>query len=150
MKPRIGVTVSRRSGWRIFPLMAFNIWLAGGQAIKWVTIDDADLDEIDGVIIGGGDDISPELYGAELRLEALMDPARDRFEQTVLRRAFHANLPILGICRGAQMLNIVLGGTLDQNAYATYGSRFTRPYYHAKRYTLHQTPALGACVAQRR
>lgn len=138
MKPRIGVTVSRRSGWRIFPLMAFNIWLAGGQAIKWVTIDDADLDEIDGVIIGGGDDISPELYGAELRLEALMDPARDRFEQTVLRRAFHANLPILGICRGAQMLNIVLGGTLDQNAYATYGSRFYKTILPRK--TVHIAP----------
>ncbi len=124
MKPLIGVTVSRRSGWRIFPLMALNVWLAGGKAVKWVTLDEADLDKVDGVIIGGGDDISPELYGGQMRLEARIDPARDRFEQTVLRRAFRANMPIFGICRGAQMLNVVLGGTLDQDAYATYGSRF--------------------------
>lgn len=36
-RPLIGVTVSRRSGWRIFPLVAFNVWLAGGKAVKWQT-----------------------------------------------------------------------------------------------------------------
>ena len=50
--PVIGVTTSNRSGWRIFPLVAFNIWLAGGRAVRWGTGRDADLDAVDGVVIG--------------------------------------------------------------------------------------------------
>ncbi len=112
MRPVIGVTVSRRSGWRIFPLMALSVWLAGGRARKWKAMADVKLDEVDGIVIGGGDDIAPTLYGGELRVGVRLDPARDAMEHAVLEAAFAQELPILGICRGAQMLNVVMGGTL--------------------------------------
>ncbi|GAA5080750.1 gamma-glutamyl-gamma-aminobutyrate hydrolase family protein [Roseibacterium beibuensis] len=122
-KPRIGVTVSRRTGWRIFPLMALNIWLAGGRAVKWQAEDDVDLSKVDGVLIGGGDDIAPTLYKGTLTVEARLDPERDAMEKRILEDALEEKCPVMGICRGAQMLNVVLGGTLHQDAYAEYPSR---------------------------
>ncbi|MGI3209618.1 gamma-glutamyl-gamma-aminobutyrate hydrolase family protein [Roseovarius tibetensis] len=119
-RPVIGVTVSRRSGWRIYPLIALNIWLAGGCARRWQADRTADIDSVDGVVIGGGDDISPDLYGGEIVTSARLDPDRDALERGVLLAAFVQCKPVLGICRGSQMLNIALGGTLHQDAYATY------------------------------
>lgn len=122
-RPVIGVTVSRRSGWRIFPLMALGIRLAGGRAVRWVQEEGTDVTHADGVVIGGGDDISPELYGGDPRATARLDPARDALERRVIAEAFAQGKPVLGVCRGSQMINVVLGGTLDQDAYATHGSR---------------------------
>jgi len=119
-RPVIGVTVSRRSGWRIYPLIALNLWLAGGCARRWQAGRDADIAAVDGVIIGGGDDISPDLYGGRIVTSARVDPARDALERGVLLAAFVTSKPVLGICRGSQMLNIALGGTLHQDAYKTY------------------------------
>jgi putative glutamine amidotransferase len=51
---------------------------------------------------------------------ARLDPARDALERGVVLDAFARGVPVLGICRGSQMLNIALGGTLHQDAYATY------------------------------
>lgn len=123
-RPRIAVTVSRRSGWRIFPLMALNIRLAGGRALRWQSADAVDLGAVDGVVIGGGDDISPMLYGGELASKARLDPDRDAMEKQIVMDAAEAGLPVLGICRGAQMLNVAFGGTLHQDAYRVHPSRF--------------------------
>ncbi|KAA2314774.1 gamma-glutamyl-gamma-aminobutyrate hydrolase family protein [Pseudooceanicola sediminis] len=119
----MGVTVSRHSGWRIFPLIWLNLALAGARALRWDTAEEIDLDRVDGIVIGGGDDIAPSLYGTEIVARVTLDPARDRMEQSLIAQALAQNLPILGICRGAQMLNVVLGGTLHQNAFGVYGSR---------------------------
>ncbi|MBK5925847.1 gamma-glutamyl-gamma-aminobutyrate hydrolase family protein [Rhodobaculum claviforme] len=123
----MGVTTSRRSGWRIFPLVAFNLWLAGGRGVRWDTAHPADIADVDGLIVGGGDDISPDLYEGRLVASARLDPARDALERRLVLAALAAGKPVLGICRGAQMLNVALGGTLDQDAYATHhASRFVR------------------------
>jgi len=119
-KPLIGVTTSRRSGWRIFPLIAFNVWMAGGRAVRWVDGREADMVDVDGVIIGGGDDISPDLYGGELVRSARLDPGRDALERRLVHDAFDAGKPVLGICRGSQMINVALGGSLHQDAYGIY------------------------------
>ncbi len=119
-RPLIGVTTSRRSGWRIFPLVALNVWLAGGRSVRWVAGREAQLACVDGIIIGGGDDISPDLYGGRLVTSARLDPARDALERRLMREAAEANKPVLGICRGSQMLNVALGGTLHQDAYGIY------------------------------
>jgi putative glutamine amidotransferase len=119
-RPVIGVTSSVRSGWRIFPLVALNLRLAGADAVRWDTRRQADIAAVDGLIVGGGDDISPMLYGAELRVVSRLDPARDRLERDLVQAALGAGKPVLGICRGAQMLNVALGGTLDQDAYARF------------------------------
>ncbi|UTS81645.1 gamma-glutamyl-gamma-aminobutyrate hydrolase family protein [Phaeobacter piscinae] len=123
MKPRIAVTVSRRSGWRIFPLMALNIWLSGGHAVRWQSNREADLSTVDAVVIGGGDDIAPTLYDGQIMPEVRLDPDRDALEAAIVREATRQDVPLLGICRGAQMLNVARGGRLYQDAYAFYGQQ---------------------------
>jgi len=68
-----------------------------------------------GIIVGGGNNIEPTHYGAVGDGLAEYDVERDRFEIDVLRRALDTNVPILGICRGAQLINVVMGGTLYQD-----------------------------------
>jgi putative glutamine amidotransferase len=121
-RPRIGVTTSARSGWRVFPLVALNVWLAGGRAVRWGAGRPADLEDVDGLIIGGGDDISPDLYGGHLVTSARLDPARDELEKGLVLAARDRRMPVLGICRGAQMINVALGGTLHSDAYGVYQS----------------------------
>ncbi|WP_299046433.1 gamma-glutamyl-gamma-aminobutyrate hydrolase family protein [uncultured Tateyamaria sp.] len=119
-RPCIAITTSTRSGWRIFPLVNLNLWLAGGRGVRWGAGRPADLDRVDGLIIGGGDDISPELYDGDVRLSARIDAARDALERRLADEALGRNIPVLGICRGAQMLNVALGGTLHQDAWDIY------------------------------
>jgi putative glutamine amidotransferase len=76
---------------------------------------DGVLDLLDGLILSGGGDVDPRLYGAVAgpgttgaRVE------RDRFELALARRALERDLPLLGICRGMELLNVALGGTLEQ------------------------------------
>lgn len=67
---------------------------------------------MDGVVISGGDDIDPRLYLPDAPETAPMDAARDQLEIDVIKQVLDRRVPILGICRGAQLLNVVLGGTL--------------------------------------
>lgn len=120
-RPVIGVSVSERTGWRVFPLINLNLWLTGGRGLRWDAKRPFDLNNVDGIIIGGGDDVGPDLYGGKMGISARLDPARDRFECALAESAFDRNIPILGICRGSQMLNVALGGTLDQDAWGTFG-----------------------------
>ena len=119
-RPRIGITTSARSGWRIFPLIALSVRLAGGKPIWWRVGHDAEIDGVDGLIVGGGDDISADLYGGKIMEEARIDPARDALERRLVTEAHAAALPVLGICRGAQMINVALGGSLHQDIYASF------------------------------
>lgn len=86
--------------------------LCGLRAIYSTPNRPVPQDDIQGVIIGGGDDIEPEHYGLLKHPERRYDPARDDLELRVLDMALKADLPILGICRGAQLLNVMLGGSL--------------------------------------
>ena len=74
------------------------------------------LDEIDGLLLTGGGDVDPVLYGED-RHESVADaePGRDEFEIDLARRAMATDLPVLAICRGAQVLNVAAGGTLVQD-----------------------------------
>ncbi len=77
---------------------------------------DAALDRIDALIVSGGSDVDPAVYGAEAHPETTGNwLERDRFELALTRRALERELPLLGICRGMQMLNLALGGTLIQH-----------------------------------
>ena len=71
-----------------------------------------DEKEIDGVLLTGGGDIDPELYGGDTDNTLLVHRLRDDFEIALIRAANERGLPILGICRGCQILNVALGGTL--------------------------------------
>lgn len=120
-RPLIAVTTSSRAGWRVYPLINLNLWITGGRGVRWGVGRVADLEGVDGLIIGGGDDIGPELYGGKLGVSARLDPKRDELERCLAEAALEQNIPVLGICRGSQMLNVALGGTLDQDAWTTFG-----------------------------
>lgn len=74
------------------------------------------LDNIDALLLSGGDDVDPGEYGeaAQPKLKSTL-PERDRFERLLIEGALKRGLPILGICRGHQILNVALGGTLYQD-----------------------------------
>ena len=76
---------------------------------------DALLDELDGlVLVGGMDDVDPELYGGDASQAHFVQRPRDDFEIELLKRAERRGLPVLGICRGAQLLAVAYGGTLQR------------------------------------
>ncbi len=70
---------------------------------------------IAGVLLCGGDDVQPQHYGATGDAGARYDPARDTLELDIFRAAYDEQLPVLGICRGSQLMNIALGGNLHQD-----------------------------------
>lgn len=101
---------------------AAAIQRAGGMALvlppddELVERPDEALDMLDALLLGGGSDIDPALYGAERSPDTeSVYPERDRFELALTRRALERDLPVLGICRGMQLLNVALGGTLLQH-----------------------------------
>jgi putative glutamine amidotransferase len=76
----------------------------------------AALEACDGVLLTGGVDVDPALYGDRERHPTVeIDPARDAYELAVARLALARDLPMLAICRGAQVLNVAAGGTLIQD-----------------------------------
>ena len=119
-KPAIGVTVSNRGAALTWLAHWTAIRRAGGRPVRLSVNGKTDIDGLDGLVIGGGDDIGADLYGGELSLNVRVDHARDHMEQQVLDAALHADAPVLGICRGSQMINIHLGGTLHQDIYETF------------------------------
>jgi putative glutamine amidotransferase len=98
-------------------------WLMAGGAVPMLLpragggLTPADLlDGIDGLVLQGGSDMSPRHYGEEpLRPEWEGDPARDLYEMELVRLCLAADKPVLGVCRGAQVLNVALGGSLYQD-----------------------------------
>jgi putative glutamine amidotransferase len=137
MRPLIGVTTSelrrgelgtlRRHGEPPHPEMALGMTYmravdaAGGLPVVLppVALDSvpALIERLDGICLSGGPDLDPDAYGAESRHPELgpTEPALDAFELAVARAADAAGMPLLGICRGAQALNVARGGTLHQH-----------------------------------
>ena len=121
MRPKIGVSVSKKSGWRVFPFFRLALWRAGGKAIRLQTNRERrTLKGLDGVIIGGGDDINVNLYGGRLLPDVVFDDARDDMEKALIAEAERRRLPIMGVCRGSQLLNVVRGGNLHEDIYEAY------------------------------
>jgi putative glutamine amidotransferase len=118
-RPLIGVTTSRRGGWRIFQMHRLALARAGGRAVR-LTGGNPVPDGLDGLVIGGGDDIGAEIYGGQVLPDVRIDPERDKLELTLLDKALPAGLPVLGICRGSQMINVALGGSLHTDIYEVY------------------------------
>jgi putative glutamine amidotransferase len=99
----------------------YRRWIEGEAGLEPVKLsmhlqNAAELDSCDGVLFSGGEDLHPALYGKPEYVEefGLLEiiPGRDRFEYEVLEKALAGKKPVLGICRGLQLINVFLGGTL--------------------------------------
>ena len=132
MRPLIAVTgvpivAGGVLGWRQGAVATTSAYLealtrAGGDPVILppVPLDESGAGErlgrFDGLLLVGGGDIDPALYGQERRPEVgHVNPARDEFEIPLVRAAIERGMPTLCICRGAQVLNVALGGTLHQH-----------------------------------
>ena len=98
------------------------LFLAGAKAERISLRHNPEVRNLSALIIGGGDDISPENLGLDVVARSKTDPDRDRLE-----KALQENIPLLGICRGAQLINIVMGGTLHQDIRSMRALTYNRP-----------------------
>ena len=86
------------------------------------------LDRLDALLLGGGADIDPESQGAEPHPETVgTNPDRDHFEIALTLGALERRIPLLGVCRGMQVLNVACGGSLDQHIPERLGNDLHRP-----------------------
>ena len=121
--PVIGITCSRdgNGAARLASAYPEAIRKAGGVAVVLPTIDspaqaEALLGAVDGIVFSGGEDLQPSWYGEEVWNETVeIDSLRDRSDSLLARAAIASGKPILAICRGAQLMNVMLGGTLYQD-----------------------------------
>jgi putative glutamine amidotransferase len=141
--PRIGLasylTQARFGAWEMPSALVpagyvEGIRLAGGLPVVFPpTAEGAEnaaslLRAVDGLVLIGGGDLGAELYGAEPHPEAQpRDELRDRFELALLEAARAVDMPVLGICRGMQLLNVAAGGSLDQHLADEHDLTMHRP-----------------------
>jgi gamma-glutamyl-gamma-aminobutyrate hydrolase PuuD len=135
MRPVIGITsYAQEASWGVWNLPAALVPLAyvdavervGGRAIVLPPTDEAideTLDVVDGIVFSGGVDVDPAIYGADMHPET-DDPQahRDAGELALMAAALERDMPVLAICRGFQLLNVVRGGDLIQHLPESVGN----------------------------
>ena len=101
--------------------LAEGVWAAGGEPLTFLAVPNSDwterLDGIDGVLMPGGADVDPRNYGQDPISDELygMDMMQDEVDISLIRHVLSVGLPMLAICRGMQIANVALGGTLTQH-----------------------------------
>jgi len=153
-RPLVGVTGPDEGGGAAWFFTAISVLLAGGTPKRITPGRQADAEQLDALILGGGADVEPENYGQE-RIEkavldkdkrsvfewilsiilfpiywliryflntksAPIDTSRDKLELTLLHDTLHAGKPVLGICRGMQLMNVHFKGSLHQDISGFY------------------------------
>lgn len=125
MKPVIGVTSKiREEEYTVGSDNITSILMAGGiPVILPSSGENTEIDQIlgriDGLYMTGGEDVVPAYYGEEPHpLLGTVSPSRDQFEIAIARKALETGKPILGVCRGCQVMNVAAGGTLYQDIHS--------------------------------
>lgn len=114
-RKRVAVTGASRAWAPAWWCTALTLRLLGAEPVRISTRHTPRNTEFDALVIGGGNDIAPEHYGGEILMPVKLDPERDALEIHWIRHALDAGKPLLGICRGAQLINVVLGGNLHSD-----------------------------------
>jgi putative glutamine amidotransferase len=125
-RPRIGLTTYyQEAAWGVWKgdaailpgTYVHAVVAVGGTPVLLppVGTDPTVIELLDGLIISGGSDVDPERYGAEPHPTTRAQPARDEHDIALTRAALTAGVPLFSICRGAQILNVALGGSLIQH-----------------------------------
>src|SRR5262249_23860849 len=111
-KPRIGITPCTRVDDYVE-----SVKRAGAEPVVLSNDENASavLDRVDGLLLTGGLDVDPALYGEAPHPTTEPAPERDRFEVPLSKAAVERDVPVLAICRGVQVLNVAAGGTLVQD-----------------------------------
>lgn len=158
MKPVIGITPNYADGSGLYSLhrgYADAVAAAGGRPVLLFPSAAPEPpflpDFLDGILFSGGGDIDPFLFGEEpLRECGEISPLRDSFELWLCRLALEKGLPLLGICRGMQVMNIAAGGSIYQDILAQTGSTLKHsqqaPRAHATHSVMPEENSLLAAI----
>jgi putative glutamine amidotransferase len=118
-RPAIGITtgIDDKGFFSLRPEYARAVEKAGGLPILLAPGEDpaAHLARLDGLLLSGGSDVDPSIYGEAAHPTSKWVRERDDFELALTRAAIERDLPVLAICRGQQVLNVAAGGTLVQD-----------------------------------
>lgn len=153
-RPRIGIPVRLSSSTdpdprvaeanALFEYIVELVRDGGGEPVLLAAPGDP-LEALDGVVLPGGGDLDPRLYGEEPGAACYdVSPAQDELDLAVARRSIDAGLPVLGVCRGHQLLNVLYGGTLIQDMEAgTVAHREADPVHGAGPWAWHEVEVRG-------
>ena len=154
-KPKIGYT-TRNYAWDPLQwLINISIWLAGGIPVRIYPKNPRHDTDLSGLIIAGGTDVHPHLFDLSPKHQYTYDHDRDTMELDWLRRADAINMPILGICRGAQILNVMRGGTLHLDIAKAYEEAKYPPHllaniFFRKDVSIHEDSLLASLLGSAR
>jgi putative glutamine amidotransferase len=126
-RPRVGVTGNGQRWSPSWWCTLIALILAGARPVRLSVHHAWSGEPLDALIIGGGDDISPEHCGGDINEKVRLDPERDQLEIDWIKKALAQGIPLLGICRGAQLINVVLGGTLHEDIRHLRKRTYNRP-----------------------
>src|SRR5437867_2641141 len=115
MRPRVAITLGATARPHVIERYVRYLQDAGADPVVVKPGDAVPWDELDGVVFGGGADVDPRAYGQEPHPSVETEPERDALELALADRALAEGRPVLGICRGFQLLNVARGGSLVQD-----------------------------------